>query len=195
MKSHTIILLFALLLTACTASYERVNIGAIGSAERVFAEARAKAISVAAPIMRANAPYCSLTRTIEYGVSVPFEICAQQIRLLRGEQANAHTEGEFIYLYDGAVLDLSRDEIAFLIAHEVAHDILGHTVAEGSYPQAEIEADELAVAVMHRAGFAPRAVPLFMRRFGFESSPGSVSHPAGALRLKAVETAIADLGS
>ncbi len=183
-----------LMLSACATSTAPVQTGIFDSAETMFAEARAKAISIAAPVFRANAPYCSRTQTIDFTDEPAFDICAQQIRLLHGAAANAHTEGQFIYVYDGAVLALSKDETAFLIAHELAHDILGHNMAAGSYPQAEIEADRVAVAVMHRSGFSPRAVPPFLRRMGFETSPESDSHPAGIMRIETVENAILDLG-
>lgn len=156
--------------------------------------ARSKSIKVSAPIFRANAEFCSQTRVIDFAGEPPFDICAQKVRLSPGMHINAHTDGQYIILSEGAVMKLSEDELAFMVSHELGHDIAGHNMAAGSKPKLELEADGLAIAIMHRAGFNARAVPPMMERIGFATTTGTDSHPPGASRQLAVKEALEYLG-
>lgn len=65
----------------------------------------------------------------------------------------------FILISRGLVLSLkSEDELAFVTAHEIAHQELGHTavVSEGAQGEkVEYEADRFAASTMARAGYDP----------------------------------------
>lgn len=182
----------ALMLAACATPSQPYSERAIDFVN--YEAARSKSIKVSAPIFRANAEFCSKTRVIDFADEPPFEICAQKVRLAPGTQINAHTDGQYIVLSEGAVMRLSQDELAFMISHELAHDIAGHDMAAGSKPNLELEADGLAIAIMHRAGFNARAVPPFMERAGFANRMGSATHPPGAARQLAVKEALDYLG-
>lgn len=185
-------LLLALALTACVATPNPYP--DLGGDFVNYDAARAKSIKVSAPIFRANAAFCSKRTLIDFANEPPFEICAQKIRLMPGAHVNAHTDGQYIILTEGAVMTLSEDELAFLVSHELGHDIAGHDMAAGSKPKLELEADDLAIEIMHRAGFNPRVVPAFMERLDFAYSPGDEGHPPGAARQFVVKEALKRLG-
>ena len=187
-----LILIAALVLTACATTSQPYSDRAADFVN--YEQARTKSIKVSAPIFRANAQFCSRARTIDFADEPPFEICAQKVRLSPGMQINAHTDGQYIILSEGAVMTLSEDELAFMISHELGHDIAGHDMAAGSKPPLELEADGLAIAIMHRAGFNARVVPSMMERLGFAQSTGSQTHPPGAARQLAVKEALDYLG-
>ncbi len=64
----------------------------------------------------------------------------------------------------------SDDEAAFVIAHELAHNVLAHPSARGrkasDIRKTERGADRLALWLMANAGFDPLAAPGFLRRWG-----------------------------
>lgn len=57
----------------------------------------------------------------------PTPACPSQVHLARSNQRNAFADGRHIFLTTGLTAQLrSDDELAFFIAHEMAHNILGH---------------------------------------------------------------------
>jgi hypothetical protein len=53
--------------------------------------------------------------------------CPSRVHLARSDQRNAYADGVHVFLTTGLLARLhSDDELAFLIAHEMAHNILGH---------------------------------------------------------------------
>lgn len=60
----------------------------------------------------------------------------------------------------------SDDELAAVIAHELAHRILGGR--DGSYPKNEVRADEIGLYLAARAGFDETAATSFWERFALE---------------------------
>jgi len=70
----------------------------------------------------------------------------------------------FILISRGLVLSLaSEDELAFVIAHEIAHQELAHTAMASPGPideKVEYDADKFAAGIMARAGYDPyQALP------------------------------------
>jgi predicted Zn-dependent protease len=100
----------------------------------------------------------------------------------------------------------SDDELAFVIAHEMAHNILGHLsssgrdsralfgllFASGGPTSAESQADAAAVSLMDKGGYAPEAGMSFLqsakRRMWWAMS---FDHPSFGSRIRTVAQAIA----
>ena len=119
--------------------------------------------------------------------------CASAFRIeLRGAQAAAN--GILVRV----TLKLARsitddDELAAVVAHELAHNILRHRDRLGSdrsgarVRQTEFEADRLAVWLMADAGYDPAAAIRFWKRHK-RPLVRAASHPPRSERIAAIES-------
>jgi len=91
---------------------------------------------------------------------------------------------------------ISADEIAFVLAHEVAHAIAAHhgrfgqrnfaggfTLSRAGSHQIELQADAIGAVISHRAGFDPVKGAALLKRLAPSSSK---SHPMTETRLALV---------
>lgn len=103
----------------------------------------------------------------------PLPACPSRVHLARSTQRNAYADGRHVFLTTGLLARLrSDDELAFVIAHEMAHNILHHaTIMRGSnvkqglgrtlgrsgrvVRETERAADALGGDLMIDAGFDP----------------------------------------
>lgn len=142
----------------------------------------------------------------------PEKGCSSRFQLLTGVGLNAKADGRYVQV-SGGLIEFVRndDELALVIAHELAHNILGHRerldaagVSRGLLAgfgknrtrirEAELEADRLALYLMARAGYDPGVAPAFWQRFGRKLLPGFLSdgtHPGTAERVRRAEAEIA----
>lgn len=182
------------------ASYKRVQ------ALEEFLLSSLSAGSVPVELRRDGRPV-SATITPEPG-------CASRVRLIPSEKLNAGADGTYVRLTSGLVeFTRSDDELALVIAHEMAHNLLSHRArldarnvsrgllksldgSAGKIKATEIEADYLALYLLARAGFDLDAAPGFWQRFG----PGGLleifsdgTHPGRASRIAATERTIAEI--
>ncbi|XUU61461.1 hypothetical protein ACRAQ6_04090 [Erythrobacter sp. HA6-11] len=105
--------------------------------------------------------------------------CPTRFELAGGEHT-ALADGKRVRISANyPAFEYSDDELAALIAHELAHNILRHRVwldANGRKQKnirlTEREADRLAPWLLANAGFEPEAALRFMRRWGPEHSGG-----------------------
>lgn len=110
--------------------------------------------------------------------------CATRFQLIPARRLNAYADGRYVQL-TSAIADYvaDDDELAAVIAHELAHNILRHRARldaagvrrgilggfGGNAQQiraTEEEADRLSVWLLARAGYDPAAPARFWRRFG-----------------------------
>lgn len=116
--------------------------------------------------------------------------CASRFQLLPGRRLNASADGTYVQV-SGALAEFAAedDALAVIIAHELAHNILGHKarldaagVSRGLLAgfgrnrnrirATELEADRWALYLMARAGFRYDQAPAFWARFGRRTDPG-----------------------
>jgi predicted Zn-dependent protease len=96
---------------------------------------------------------------VKIGKSVaPFKII-----LLDTQKSIATSLGSYVVtVSSGLIKHLSTEsELAFVIAHEMSHEILGHTEHmsldnETEQPELELEADSFAIVILTAAGYDPR---------------------------------------
>ncbi len=110
--------------------------------------------------------------------------CPSRVYLARSGQHNAYADGRHVFLTTGLLSLLHNDdELAFIIAHEMAHNILGHAALMRSgavgkgigrtfgksgaiIRRTESEADSLGATIMLDAGLDPVRGAAILQRLG-----------------------------
>jgi predicted Zn-dependent protease len=120
---------------------------------------------------------------------------------------NGEADGRYVQVStEMAALAQSRDELAALLAHELAHNILGHRqrldalhVDRGLFApfgrnarlirETEAEADRFSIHLMAHAGYAPEAALAFWERVrhATRGMAGSPTHPPWRERLQMMQ--------
>jgi PDZ domain-containing protein/peptidase M48-like protein len=135
--------------------------------------------------------------------------CASQFNLTPSTALNAWSDGDYVVVTT-AMADFAErdDELAFVVAHELSHNILtpaeerdepggllaAFGIGAGSIRADEIRADVYAVRLMRTAGFNPlNAVPFLKRSAKRIGSGVTATHPGVERRIGALITAAADL--
>lgn len=129
--------------------------------------------------------------------------CKARFQLVPGNYADAVANGTWVQLSTRmAGFATTPDELAAILAHELAHNALGHRKAKPKVQRLhELQADRLMPYLMARAGFDPAAAVGLWHRFEAQRLGGlfpSATHPPWSDRVRAVETErarIADLVS
>jgi Zn-dependent protease with chaperone function len=115
------------------------------------------------------------------------ESCAADVAVVNDQGSNAHAGESHILVEAGLEKLLSEDaELAFVISHELAHVILGHTKAERKqdleYNQLrsvmERDADALGIQLMVRAGYDPEAATTAIKKMDY-ANRGPISRWIG----------------
>lgn len=144
----------------------------------------------------------------------PVPACRTRFELAIGSSFDAQADGEMAQVGSRFLEEYSEEEVAAVVAHELAHNILHHRERleargvsfgmlaglgrnAGYFRQTELQADILSVSLLANAGYDPCAAIRFWRDFGPKYAGGilrSRSHPAWRDRIATIERAIAELG-
>ncbi|TMJ17492.1 MAG: peptidase M48, Ste24p [Alphaproteobacteria bacterium] len=137
--------------------------------------------------------------------------CATRFQLIPSRRLNAQADGRYVQITT-AIADYvaDDDELAAVIAHEFAHNVLGHRVrldrahvSRGFFAnfgsnatrirETEAEADRFSVYLLDRAGYDPEAAVRFWERFGRRGLNflGSPTHPNWQRRISMIQAEIA----
>jgi beta-barrel assembly-enhancing protease len=181
----------------------RATFDTVGKAEAQLAAAMAKgAVTLTLADKR------SIALTADQG-------CASDVQLLPQKGLNAAADGQVVQL-GGKLYDFAQsdDELAAVIAHELAHNFLGHRnqldeagVSTGLFAglgkngaklrQVEFEADRLSVWLVARAGYKLDALAPFWARLGKRAgiviSDGT--HPGFKERVRRIEAAVTEVSA
>lgn len=141
--------------------------------------------------------------------------CPARIRLARSAQTNAFASGRYVALTT-AVLDFTQsdDEVAVIIGHELAHNVLGHPdrLDEQGVPHGllrsfganaakvratEEEADRLGISLVWAAGFdTSAAIPFWQRYYArFDGPQIFRTHPTLKARERIISETLAALNA
>jgi hypothetical protein len=140
--------------------------------------------------------------------------CASKVEIVTETSLGAQADGQYVQI-TGSLVDFAAndDELATIIAHELAHNILHHKVRlesektarglfarfgkrEDSIRRAEFDADRMAVWLIARAGYDVDAVVPLWARLGQQvgsETPSDGSHPDWSERIDRAAAAVADL--
>ena len=130
--------------------------------------------------------------------------CPSIVQVIPSSALTAQADGKYVQLTD-AIIDYAQndEELASIIAHEMAHNILQHQYvldvkgrSARVIRQTEVEADAFSVYLMARAGFDPLAPARFWARFGKKTGHGIFSdgtHPRTKPRVAALMAAAAEI--
>lgn len=117
--------------------------------------------------------------------------CGGDISIVDSARYNAWAKAGRISLTSRLVNRSSDDELAFVIAHEMAHVILDHS---GSSRKNELAADYWAAKLMFRSGFDANAASHVLARLQFRRVLGFpfslLSHPSQSRRMESVRRAL-----
>ncbi len=110
----------------------------------------------------------------------PARGCPGIFQVLPSTKMKATADGRYVQL-STTIVESTRDddELAFIIAHELAHNALGHKERldkigrkAANVRETEIAADVLGVKLMHGAGFDPYAAARYWAREGDRMDAG-----------------------
>jgi hypothetical protein len=130
-------------------------------------------------------------RNIVIGVSGA-RACRARFQLLPGNDLDAVADGTWVQISTRAAeFADTPNKLAAILAHELAHNILGHRKAKAKIQRAqELAADRLMPWLMARAGYDPGAAVALWRQFKAAKVGGLIpdsTHPGWGARLRAVE--------
>lgn len=130
-------------------------------------------------------------------VIMPRTACRARFDVRAGRRNNASADGTYVQVSSDLVGQTRGDgELAAILAHELAHDILDHRKrlrAEGRRPAiraTEIEADRLSVYLLDAAGYPVADAIAFWSRWGPANDLGIFSdrtHPGWKKRIASIE--------
>lgn len=135
------------------------------------------------------------------GTPAPFDLqlrpvtgCPGRFMVNTNNAVQAGSDGRIASINLGMIeFAAEEDQVAFLIGHEFAHNILTHRArllqsgGRGAR-QAEADADRWALYLMDRAGYDPGAAALFWRRYKARfGNPIFSVHPSIANRIESAE--------
>jgi hypothetical protein len=136
--------------------------------------------------------------------------CPSRFQLIPSRRLNARADGRYVQVTSAiSQYVLDDQELAAVLAHEFAHNILHHRVrldeagvARGFFGnfgrnarlirETESEADRLSIYLLERAGYDPEAAVRFWARFGRRGLNflGSPTHPNWRARIALFEEEI-----
>jgi beta-barrel assembly-enhancing protease len=146
----------------------------------------------------------------------PEQGCPSRFQVVVSNTFGGKADGNYVQLTSNLVDRVKDDgELAAVLAHELAHNILRHRVQlneagvsrgllkyfgknASSIKRTEIEADRLSVYLLDRAGFPAQAAEAFWRRFGPQHpwGPfGSPTHPGWRSRAQSLARETVELSS
>lgn len=128
----------------------------------------------------------------------PVEGCAYQAQLIPSSGLDASADGRVVSLTTALARYAARDDdLALVIGHEMAHNVLQHRAnRSGGSRSRERAADRMGLYLAARAGYDISGASDFWRRFGDDSwraRLGVLTHPSPTARSQAVAVTAAEI--
>ncbi|MEP6784629.1 MAG: M48 family metalloprotease [Sphingomonadales bacterium] len=149
-------------------------------------------------LIEAGFAHGKVVLTLDHGqiVTLPASAgCRSRFQITKGGLTRTQSDGRYVQMSDGMLaFTTNDDELAAVLAHELAHSVLGHQGKKISSKQAEYEADWLSVWLIARAGYDIDAIVPFWTRLGKRTDYGILSdgsHPGWKHRVARLAEAVA----
>lgn len=151
----------------------------------------------------------------------PERLCGYQVQVSEVPQVNARADGRRSIHITRGMLDFARSdaELALVVAHEIAHNAMGHEKARSqlmrslaatgrvpagarangmtsTFSQAlEMEADHMGLYILARAGVPIEDAPRFIERLAATGAASlqADTHPASEARVAALERTVREI--
>lgn len=136
----------------------------------------------------------------------PHRACGYEVQLNPSDELNARADGRRLFISTAlAGFTRSDDELALILAHELAHHVLRHrtwsdvggagreandAAAVNGAGDKETQADRVGLFLAARAGYDTRVAPAFWRRFGaanWRVRYPQLRHASAEARARALE--------
>ncbi|WP_158299045.1 M48 family metallopeptidase [Sphingomonas psychrotolerans] len=136
--------------------------------------------------------------------------CPSNVEFIPDEEVNAWADGTRVMISDGLLNRCTDDDLALVIGHEMAHNLLHHRhrlgaegaslntmlpltpVGSAQMRATEEEADRLAVSLATTAAYDLSGAERFIRGLVNQSTGVAATHPDLFRRLSLLRAAIAD---
>lgn len=166
------------------------SLGGKPSYDRTAAVEAALAAALAKPPLKLTLASRTVLLTGDRG-------CVSTVQLVPEGKFDASADGNYVQI-SGPIYEFATndDELAFLIAHELAHNVIpdARRAPHGGRAQreAELAADRSAIAMMARAGYDVTTVVPFLEKLGrkFPSFWLANTHPAWKERVAAAAATV-----
>lgn len=140
--------------------------------------------------------------------------CAYDVHLDVSDELNARADGTGVFVSSAlALFAADDDELAVILSHELAHNVLEHreildreaparrvfgnlAVAPDRLSRAERDADRVSLYLMARSGFAFQVAPTFWRRFGesnWRVRWAQWGHPSARVRAEQLQQVVDEI--
>jgi len=137
---------------------------------------------------------------------IPISACAYDTQVDPSPDIRARADGRRIFISSAfAAYAATEAELAFVLAHELAHNILDHPRQMGGLGLApwriealENTADRVGLFLMARAGYEVHEVPSFLRRLGqdhWQLRYPQWGHASAGARARSLETVVTEIDS
>jgi hypothetical protein len=151
--------------------------------------------AVASRITGVLGDVCRCRATAEENIGAP-DLCGYPLQVEQLTELYASTNGQRVKITSGMLgFFESDDELAFVLAHELSHILLGHAGAFSgpSTRSAEVEADRLGIRIVAAAKFDPEIAAQFPERLA-RSYPAvdrqAGTYPTSANRTSMIRSAL-----
>lgn len=161
-------------------------------AERLFAAIRDDTHAKPLTITLQDQPVRTVTVT-------PVEVCDYPVEISPKDNLNAFANGRSIVITRGMLWFADDTELAFVLSHELAHNLLNHVGSLlATTTELEAQADYVGLYTVARAGYRIDDALNFWRRMAVtfpNMINNAINHPGTSYRLAALKKARAEISA
>lgn len=131
----------------------------------------------------------------------PTPVCRSTFQVDVSDDLRARADGDGVFITSALARFAASDaDLAVILSHELAHNVLGHRAGSGPPPGVarEREADRVGVYMLRTAGYDIRSAPDFWRRFGeasWRARQWQLGHPSAPERARTLALLVDEINA